>query len=64
VLDISKWFEASSTEQDSHGILRHLDVLLKRLTSSTAPAREEPRATGPVGTVPDPEHPDAPVNSL
>jgi hypothetical protein len=65
VRDISKWFEAKSSEQDSAGIRRRLDNLIGRLTS-TASARRREAASVPdgVGTVPDPEHPDEPVNSL
>jgi hypothetical protein len=65
VLDISKWFEEKSSERDSAAIRRHLDGLLTRLTR-TVPAhrQEEPTGIGAVATMPDPQHPDEPLNSL
>lgn len=56
--DISKWFESKSTEQDSAGIRKHLDNLIGRLMNAPHGRPAE------VETVPDPEHPDEPVNSL
>jgi hypothetical protein len=65
VRDISKWFEAKSSDQDSAGIRKHLDNLIGRLTSSPAARRRDPISlTEVIRTVPDPEHPDEPVNSL
>jgi hypothetical protein len=65
VRDVSKWFEVRSSERDSAGIRKHLDGLFARLTR-TVPAHrhDEPAGTGEIHTVPDPQHPDEPVNSL
>jgi hypothetical protein len=65
VRDISKWFEARSSEQDSAGIRRHLDNLMHRLTrTASRPPHGEASVPDALGTVPDSEHPDEPVNSL
>jgi hypothetical protein len=64
VPDVSKWFEARSTEGDSAGICRHLDSLLAKLTGGATGPHAKPSAPDVVDTMPDPKQPDEPVNSL
>jgi hypothetical protein len=64
VRDISKWFEARSTDQDSAGIRRYLDDLVDRLKGSRAWRPDDAVASPGGATLPDPERPDEPVNSL
>jgi hypothetical protein len=39
VPDISKWFEARSTENDSAAVRRHLDALVERIAGVAARRR-------------------------
>jgi hypothetical protein len=64
VRDISKWFEARSRDRDSAGIRRYLGNLVDRLKGSRAGRPNVVRPSRWVATLPDPERPDEPVNSL
>jgi hypothetical protein len=64
VRDISNWFEARSTDQDSAGIRRYFDNLVRRLTGAQSESHEDARVAPAVGPVPDPAHPDESDDSL
>jgi len=59
------WFEGKSCEQGSAGMRKRLESLIGQLIRSPAAWRREPISiVDAVGTVPDPQHPEEPVNSL
>lgn len=64
MVDVSKWFESRSTDQDAARIRRHLDGVIGKLTGIAARRRDRYPPLDTVGTKPDPEQPDEPVNSL
>ena len=61
---ISEWFEARSTEQDSVRIRRRLGTLVESIIGSAVRRQGNDDVLRPIATVPDPDHPDEPVNSL
>jgi hypothetical protein len=62
--DISQWFEARSSEQDAAGIRRHLGGLVEKIIATAARRQANDDVLRTIATVPDPDHPDEPVNSL
>ena len=61
---ISEWFEARSTEQDSARIRRHLRTLVERIIGTAVRRQGNDDVLRPIATVPDPDQPNEPVNSL
>jgi hypothetical protein len=62
--DISNWFEARSTDQDSVGIRRYLDKVICRLMGAPSDQQADARVAPAVATVQDSAHPDEHTNSL
>jgi hypothetical protein len=53
-----------ATGEDSRGVRKLLDGLIARISSTAEQRRDRLHVLEPIGTVPDPEHPEKPVNSL
>jgi hypothetical protein len=58
-----EWFQEGSSEQDSEAIRSPLGSLVEKVAGLARRGRTD-RSQKPVATVPDPRHPDEPVNSL
>jgi hypothetical protein len=50
--------------EGSRGVCELLDGLIARISSTAEQRRGRLRVLEPIGTVPDPDHPEEPVNSL
>ena len=64
MVDISEWFEARSSEHDTAGIRRQLAGLVERIVGVAVRRQGKDDVLQVISTVPDPAHPDEPVNSL
>jgi hypothetical protein len=58
-----EWFRERSSEKDSEAIRSRLGGLVDKIAGLARRGRTD-RSQEHVATVPDPEHPDEPVNSL
>ena len=50
--------------EDSRRIRRHLDRLIEEMLNTAARTRGKDDVLSVIASVPDPDHPDEPVNSL